>query len=96
MYLRLYVSQALRGYLFNLDDSNVSREINKQMLPSLKEVLPLPRQEELFSPVQQQAKKPISTPDELLEAYPEFKEILAAATQQEVPKAKEKLAPKQP
>ena len=77
MYLRLYVSQALLGYLFNLDDSNVSREINERMLPSLKEVLPLPMQDELFSPVQEQAKKRISRLDELLKAYPEFKEILA-------------------
>jgi hypothetical protein len=95
MYLRLYVSQTLLGYMFGLDDSNVSREINARMLPSLKEVLPVPMQDELFSPVQQQAKKRISTLDELLQAYPEFKEILADATEQEVPKPKEKLARQQ-
>jgi hypothetical protein len=27
MYLRLYVSQTLLGYMFDLDDSSVSREI---------------------------------------------------------------------
>ena len=96
MYLRLYVSQALLGYLFNLDDSNVSRESNVRMLPSLKEVLPVPMQDELLTPpVHHQAKKRISTLDELLNAYPEFKDILADATEQEVPKPKEKLARKQ-
>ena len=78
MYLRLYVSQALLGYLFNLDDSKVSREINERMVPSLKEVLPLPMQDELLSPaVQQQAKKRLGTLDELLKVYPEFKWIKA-------------------
>ena len=42
MYLRLYVSQTLLGYMFDLDDSNVSREINGRMMPSLKVVLPGP------------------------------------------------------
>lgn len=96
MYLRLYVSQTLLGYMFDLDDSNVSREINERMMPSLKEVLPLPMQEELLTPaVQKQAKKRIGSLDELLKAYPEFKDILVDATEQEVPKPKEKLARKQ-
>jgi DDE superfamily endonuclease/Helix-turn-helix of DDE superfamily endonuclease len=96
MYLRLYVSQALLGYLFNLDESNVSREINERMLPSLKEVLPVPMQDELLTPaLQKQAKRRIGTLDELLKAHPEFKDILADATEQEVPKPKEKLARKQ-
>jgi hypothetical protein len=96
MYLRLYISQTLLGYLFDLDDSNVNREINERMLPSLKEVLPLPMQDEVLSaPIQQQSKKRIGTLKELLEAYPEFKEILVDATEQEVPKPKHKLARKQ-
>ena len=96
MYLRLYVSQTLLGYMFDLDDSNVSREINERMLPSLKEVLPLPMQDDLLSvPIQQQAKKRIGTLKELLEAYPEFKEVLVDASEQEVPKPKDKLARKQ-
>lgn len=96
MYLRLYVSQALLGYMFELDDSNISREINERMIPSLKEVLPLPMQDEFLSPsVQKQAKKRIGTLKELLEAYPEFKEVFVDATEQEVPKPKDKLARKQ-
>jgi hypothetical protein len=90
------VSQTLLGYLFDLDDSNISREINERMMPSLKEVLPVPMQDELLSPsIQKQAKKRIGTRDELLEAHPEFKEILVDATEQEVPKPKDKLARKQ-
>jgi DDE superfamily endonuclease/Helix-turn-helix of DDE superfamily endonuclease len=96
MYLRLYVSQTLLGYMFDLDDSNVSREINERMMPSLKEVLPVPMQEEMLSSsVQAHAKKRIGTLKELLEAYPEFKDILVDATEQEVPKPKAKLARKQ-
>ena len=96
MYLRLYVSQTLLGYMFDLDDSNISREINERMMPSLKEVLPLPMQDELLTPsLQKQAKKRIGTLEELLETYPEFKEILVYATEQEVPKPKDKLARKQ-
>lgn len=96
MYLRLYVSQTLLGYMFDLDDSNVSREINERMMPSLKAVLPVPMQEELLTPsIQAHAKKRISTLKELLEVHPEFKEILVDATEQEVPKPKEKLARKQ-
>src|SRR5215210_2614261 len=46
MYLRLYVTQALLGYLFDLDSSNVNREINGRMLAVLSEVLPVPARDE--------------------------------------------------
>jgi hypothetical protein len=96
MYLRLYVSQTLLGYMFDLDDSNVSRDINKRMIPTLKQVLPVPLQEELLTPaIQAHAKKRIGTLEELLKAHPEFKEILIDATEQEVPKPKDKLKRKQ-
>src|SRR5215469_16636596 len=42
MYLRLYVGQNLLAYLFDLDQSNVSRELNDRLLPRLLEVLPVP------------------------------------------------------
>ena len=59
------------------------------MLPSLKQVLPVPMQEELLSPrVCFHGKKRINTLEELLEAHPEFKELLVDATEQEVPKPK--------
>lgn len=46
MYLRLYLTQTLLGYLFGLDTSNVNREIQGRMLGVLWEVLPVPTQEE--------------------------------------------------
>lgn len=49
MYFRLYVTQALLGYLFDLDSSNVNREINGRMLAVLSEVLPVPAQDEPLS-----------------------------------------------
>ena len=42
MYLRLYVGQSLLGYLFDLDESNISRELHERLLPILQEVLPTP------------------------------------------------------
>ena len=49
MYFRLYVSYALLGYLFDLDGTNVGREINQRMLPALLNILPVPMQDELLS-----------------------------------------------
>ena len=66
------------------------------MLPSLKRVLPVPMQDELLQVgVHAQAKKRIGTLKELLEAHPEFKDILLDATEQEVPKPQDKLQRKQ-
>ncbi len=42
MYLRLYVRQSLLGYLFDLDESNISRELHERLLPILLDVLPTP------------------------------------------------------
>ena len=44
IYYRLYITQLLLGYLFDLDDSNVSRLI-RRLQPLLAEVLPVPMQE---------------------------------------------------
>lgn len=46
MYMRLYLTQTLLGYLFGLDTSNVSREVQGRMLEVLSEVLPVPAREE--------------------------------------------------
>lgn len=42
MYLRLYVRQSLLGYLFDLDESNISRELHERLLPLLLQALPVP------------------------------------------------------
>ena len=87
LYYRLYLTQLLLGYLFNLDDSNVSRLISK-LRPVLLEVLPLPAHETvLFG---QAKKKRIASLEELLGKYPEFKEVLIDATEQEIQKPKDK------
>ena len=87
LYYRLYLTQLLLGYLFNLDNSNVSRLIS-ELRPVLLEVLPLPAHETvLFG---QAKKKRISGLEELLAKHPEFKEVLIDATEQEIQKPKDK------
>jgi hypothetical protein len=92
--LRLYVSQSLLSYLFGLDESNVSRELNRRLFPVLLGVLPVPLRD---APLRAQRpefatdgggkpRKKIRTVEELLLAYPELKEVLVDATEQEVPK----------
>jgi hypothetical protein len=91
MYYRLYLTQLLLGYLFNLDNSNVGRVIAK-VRPLLIEVLPLPVQETLlFANDEQRPRKRIATLDELFERHPEFKEVLIDATEQETPKPKDRV-----
>ena len=86
MYYRLYVTQMLLGYLFDLDDSNVSRLIG-ELRPLMQAVLPLPAQEMLLFA---QPKKRIGSLDELLKKHPELKEVLVDATEQEIQKPKDK------
>jgi len=90
MYYRLYLTQLLLGYLFELDDSNVSRMISR-VRPWLLEVLPVPVQERLlFARNEQKESKRIGTLDELFKRHPEFKEVLIDATEQETPKPKDR------
>lgn len=86
VYYRLYLTQVLLGYLFDLDDSNVSRVVSR-LRPLLLEVLPLPVQETLlFADDAQKPRERIATLDELFQRHPEFREVLIDATEQEVPK----------
>lgn len=89
LYYRLYVTQILLGYLFDLDDSNISRLIGT-IRPLLLEVLPLPAQETLLFIKDKVARKRISTLAELFERHPEFKEVLVDATEQETHKPKDR------
>src|SRR5215210_1416748 len=106
MYFRLYVTQTLLGYLFGLDTSNVSREVNGRMLAVLPEALPVPARDEPLSDLaalagssssgggggggKRKRGKKIGTLEELLEKHPEFKEIFIDGTEQELPKPKDK------
>jgi hypothetical protein len=99
MYFRLYVSYALLGYLFNLDGTNIGREINQRMLPALLSILPVPMQDELLSgrddPPQIGGGQRIKTLKKLMEAHPEIKEVWVDATEQPIQRPSEKLARKQ-
>ncbi len=105
MYLRLYVGQNLLSYMFNLDQSNVSRELHDRLLPILLEVLPVPLRDAPLRHLAEDkaqdpnAKKPevaprrrrINTLKELFEAYPEIEEVLLDATEQSIPQPEEKV-----
>jgi hypothetical protein len=99
MYFRLYVSYVLLGYLFDLDGTNVGREINQRMLPALLSILPVPMQDELLSghdgPPQIGGGKRIKSLKKLMEAHPEIKEVWVDATEQPIWRPSEKLARKQ-
>lgn len=78
------------GYLFDLDNSNVSRTVNR-LRPLLLGVLPLLGQEaRLFAGDAPKPGKRTATLAEVLERRPEFKEVLIDATDQETPKPKDK------
>ena len=98
MYFRLYTSYTLLGYLFDLDGSNIGREINHRMLPALLSILPVPMQDELLShhdePPQLGGGKRIKTLKKLLEAHPEINEVWVDATENPIPRPKEKEARK--
>jgi len=89
MYYRLYVTQLLLGYLFDLDDSNVSRLIGR-LRPILLEVLPLPARERGLFNEREKGEKRIARLDELLGKHPEIQELLIDATEQEIQKPKDK------
>jgi hypothetical protein len=104
MYLRLYVGQNLLSYLFDLDQSNVSRELNARLLPILLQVLPVPLRDaplrhlaqdkpddpNVEGPVPGPKRRRITTLKELFEAYPEIEEVLLDATEQGVPQPQDK------
>ena len=50
IYLRLYTSQSLIAFLFDIDQSNVCRELNKSLFPVLLAVLPVPRRDAPLRP----------------------------------------------
>jgi hypothetical protein len=71
---RLYVTQALLGYLFDLDESNICRNL-KELRPLLRDVLPTP--ERVLTRILETAKR-IGTPEELFEKFPELQTVVDA------------------
>lgn len=104
LYLRLYVSQSLLAYLFDLDQSNISRELTERLLPILRDVLPTPLTDAPLrasdatkeeTPLCGKKRRRINTLKELLETYPEIEELLIDTTEQSVPQPTDKLKRKQ-
>ena len=81
VYYKLYASLMLVGFLFNLDQSNIYRDI-KHLEPLVQRCIPLPKK------VYKRAKK-IGTIEELLKYYPEAKAFIDA-TEQEIQRPKNK------
>lgn len=81
MYHRLYITSTLLGYLFNLGQTNVLKNI-RMLEPLVKMVLPLPRK------IHQRARR-LGSLDEVEALFPGFKAFLDA-TEQEIPRPKDK------
>ena len=81
IYYRLYITLTLTGFLFDLDQSNVHRNI-KHIEPLVKECIPLPKK------VHKMTKK-IGDIEGLLKYFPGVKAFVDA-TEQEIPRPKNK------
>jgi hypothetical protein len=79
VYYRLYVTSRLVSFLFDLDHSNVLRDM-RMIEPVVKEILPIPQK------LHDRAKR-ASTPEEVEEYFPGFKAFIDA-TEQEIPRPK--------
>ncbi len=81
VYYRLYCSFTFMGFLFNLDQSSVWRDI-KYLEPLVERCIPLPKK------LYEKAKK-ITTMEDFGKYYPELKAFLDA-TEQQIPRPKNK------
>ena len=78
IYYRLYITFTLSGFLFDLDQSNVCRDLSI-LEPLVKECIPLPKK--LYKRTRRRAR----TIDEVEENFPGFKAFIDA-TEQEIPR----------
>ena len=81
MYYRLYITHTLSGFLFNLDQSNVYRDI-RHIEPLVKRCIPLP--ERLYNITRR-----LRTVEEVKKYLPEFKAFIDV-TEQEIQRPKDK------
>jgi len=79
VYYRLYITSILAGFLFNLDQSNVLKDIH-MLEPMVKECIPIPKK------LYERAKR-AGTPEEVEEYFPGFRAIIDV-TEQEIPRPK--------
>ena len=82
IYYRLYITFTLSGFLFDLDQSNVCRDLSI-LEPLVKECIPLPKK--LYKHTRRRAR----TIDEVEENFPGFKAFIDT-TEQEIPRPKNK------
>ena len=81
VYYRLYITFTLSGFLFDLDQSNVCRDISI-LEPLIKRCIPLPKK------LYKRARR-LRTVDEVEEYFPGFKAFIDS-TEQEIPRPKNK------
>lgn len=81
VYYRLYITSVLASFLFDLDQSNVLKDIHK-LEPLVKEVLPTPRK------LHDKARR-LQTIEEIKALFPELVAFIDA-TEQEIPRPKNK------
>lgn len=81
IYYRLYITSTLTGFLFDLDQSNVLKDIHK-LEPHLKEALPTPKK------IHNKVKR-LQTLEEIEEVLPELNAFIDA-TEQEIPRPNNK------
>ena len=77
VYYRLYITSTLTSYLFDLNQSNVLKDIRK-LEPLVREVMPIP--ERIYA-----ATRRANTPEEVEKYFPDFKAFIDA-TEQEIPR----------
>jgi hypothetical protein len=81
IYYRLYITSTLTGVLFDIDQSNVLKDIHK-LEPLIKEILPIP------SKLHDKAKR-LQRIEEIEAMFPEFKAFIDT-TEQEIPRPQNK------
>ena len=82
VYYRLYVTYTLSGFLFDLDQSNICRDIC-MLEPLVKLCVPLPKK------LYKRTRRRLRTIDEVEEYFPCFKAFIDS-TEQEIPRPKNK------
>lgn len=80
VYYRTYVTSTLAGFLFDLDQSNVLKDI-RMLEPLVKECIPIPKK------VYEGAKR-ANTPEEVEQFFPGFRAFIDS-TEQEIPRPKD-------
>jgi DDE superfamily endonuclease/Helix-turn-helix of DDE superfamily endonuclease len=81
VYYRLYITYTLSGFLFNLDQSNICRDIQK-IEPLIRNCLPIPQK--IFN-----ITKRLKTPEEVEQYFPGFLSFIDS-TEQQIPRPKDR------